>query len=741
MVRDFSDPVRSAPGGIRAERQSAVLVTRRGWRAQDWLERRMRDAMLAQGPLPADGGPRQPVYAAFPWSAYIDTLERPDVLEAPLLRNALRTLALLVPQGVAAVTVCQHPQLPAHLPRLAAAGITDLFWIGDPATAGPLPSGLRLHSFPALPAPDAPPVTGEGPGAAFAFCPAENGGNTPRLWGAVAAGLIPVLPLTLPALPGPAALWQAGAVLYAAGTDPAGHLEAIAAAPDRLEAMRTALAGLWLIHGGGGPVHDILLCLLERGRDMPLPPAPSAAGSLLWPLIRRFRDQPRLTPAEAQLVLQQASIDLLCGNEDVLALSPGAESAAAWRLVAQARAALPPTSPDSARLDVILGNMRDRNRLPLGAPARGRASSAPMRVFLLGPRGQRTPLSYAPIWPHLGGRIAFAETPEAADLIVTGWSRDLEDHAGALAGLCGPKAAGKAGGPQLAVLSEEPLWDSLWSGAERDGVAGNSLAARDRVLESGTLRLRYRHLNHVNSGIFAFRHLPWFVLSADSFPARYAALIAGFAAMRPRELLRHWAAAPLQAAFLAERRTGGEYHAAFPAEGVAGLCLYRSRVAELTPGARVLRMGQGWPGSGPRRQDLPDWHLDKLARLHGRLRVCGAYENTLHRDYITEKPFDAFAVGAVPAVLADAGHRLFDLILPEAMLNTVMAPPDLAAARIAALTPDLILAEAWLETAKGLLSRFRDLPRIREERQRIADACIHELRGLLADPPAAAAPP
>jgi hypothetical protein len=706
-----------------------VLVTRRGWRAQDWIERTALDLMQARGPQTGDATARMPAYAGFPWSAYLDSLERPDSLEAVYLRTALRTLGLLAPRQAGLVTVCQHPDLPVHLDRLAEAGVTDVFWTGALPDASQA-AGITLHPFPALPAPDAPGVEGEGPEAAFAFCTAEAGGNTTRLWKALSAGLIPVLPVAQPVLPGHPGLWQAAAVLHD-GTDDTRlfeRLAAIAASPAQMDLMRLAGESLNLIYGPGRMIHDVLECLLARqGRAawkrLPTPPVDDQ--SLLHPLILRLKDRATLTDADATLVLQQAATDLLCLRDSELKLAPGPQSAAAWRLIANARAALGSDHPEILRFDAIVGHLRDRNRLPLSnatltpSPLTPVAKGAAMRVHLLGPRGQRTPISYAPMRPHLGDRIAFVDQPDEADLIVTGWNLDLKDNRETLAAL-----VQRDGGPRLVVMSEEPLWDTLWS----DGPT-----PRDRMLDCGGTQLPYRVLNHVTSDIFAFRHLPWFILSADHFPARYATLISEFAALTPRALLQHWLTARWQAAFVAERRLTSDWAAAFPAEGMAGMSVYRSRVAELAPGAGILRLGLGWPGTTGPRQNLPDWHLDKLARLHGKVRICGAHENTLHRDYVTEKPFDAFAVGAIPAVIADPGHRLLDLVLPEAMLNTSLASPEMAAARIASFVPDLSMAEAWRETAQGLLARFRDTSRILEERQRIADACVDALRLVLQD--------
>lgn len=712
--------------------QGMVLATERGWRAGDVVERTALDRVLRSGPFShqnlsgvAAHGKADldgvPLYVGFPWSACFDSVAQPDSLDAPMLRSALRVLRTRVPKGATAVTVCSHPNLPEHLDRLAEVGITDVFWTGTMPGQSVLPQapGITLHPFPALPQAGMM-AAAEGPGGLFARC--HEPGNHPALWAAVEAGLIPVLSTAGPELPGPADLWRAAAVLHD-GSDAAlaalpERLAGLAADPEQIEAMQRALAGINLLYGQGGLVHDLLLFFLERctlGHRSEKAHRLGPGRGLLGPLVRRFSGRKTLSRAEAQLVLQQACNDLLCGDGHDLTLAPGPVSAAAWRLVGQARLALAEDSQSLNRLDDVLAVLRSRDLLPMRiSGASGSTSSAALRVFLLGPRGQRTPLAYAPLRRHLSGRVVFADRMEEADLIVTGWSRDFEDNRAELAALWQ-----KGVRPKLAVLSEEPLWDSVWSG---------ELAPRDRVLECGDgLQLAYRSLNHVNSSIFRFQALPWFILSDDRFAARYALLMAPFAALSPKALLDHWRTAPIQAAFVAERRDSDEFTPLYPVEGVVGLSRYRSRVAELTPGQSILRLGQGWQGPQTRRQELPDWHLDKLARLHGKVRLCSAYENTLQSCYITEKSFDAFAVGAIPVTVAESGHRLLDLIRPEAMLNTRFCSPDVAAARIASFVPDLSVAEAWLETARDLLALLRDPAVILAERQRLAEACLDEL--------------
>ena len=437
--------------------------------------------------------------------------------------------------------------------------------------------------------------------------------------------------------------------------------------------------------------------------------------SLFAASVRRFAGHTRLSRTEAGQVLHQAGCDLSAGRGSDLALTPAPQAAAAWRLIGLARAALAEDSRAVTQFEGILTTLRDYDLLPTRTGTTGSAArhTAPLRVFLL---GAHSPLARAPLRRHLGARIAFVDRAEEADLVVTRQGRDLTNPRAGLAALW-------QGGvrPGLVVLSADLPYASLPYASSGSG----DLYARDRIVDCGAgVRLSCRSLNPANSGIFQFLNLPWSVFSDDALVARHALLIAPFAALSPRALLRHWQSVPWQVAFMARRH----------ADSVLGQ--YRARVAELAPelvpGARVLQTGRGQPGLEDANPEdpsapVPDRHLDRLARLHGQVRLCSAYESTLHPCHVTQKPFDAFAVGAIPVTLADAGHRLFDLILPEAMLNTLFCAPDVAAARIMSFVPDMVVAEAWHETALALLARLRDPALILAERQRMADACIEEL--------------
>ncbi|WP_372923045.1 hypothetical protein, partial [Roseovarius sp.] len=357
---------------------------------------------------------------------------------------------------------------------------------------------------------------------------------------------------------------------------------------------------------------------------------------------------------------------------------------------------------------------RAHGRSGLAEPA---TISRRLRIYHLGPRAARTPLAYEPLSRLAETRVTRAEIPEEADLVLTGWNRDLAEKPELLA-----HAFSRNPGLRCMVLSEEPLWDTVWSGGFK---------ARDRPFESAGRTRVYRYLNHVNSDIFKFEQIPYFLLTAEHFVPRYLTLLEEFLRMRPRSLLQRWRSAPISVAFVAEYRDDPAFDIADDELDIKGLSGYRTRVAKSVTDSETRRTGIGWPGTDTRRQMLPDWHLEKLARLNGRARICSAYENTHLNGYISEKPFDALALGAVPVCYAGPAHRLHEFLSPASMINTYAETPERAAVRIDRFSPGLSHAEAWLEDVTRLRARLTRADDLAAERRRIITATLHEIEDFM----------
>jgi len=341
-----------------------------------------------------------------------------------------------------------------------------------------------------------------------------------------------------------------------------------------------------------------------------------------------------------------------------------------------------------------------------------------IHVHLLGPHVRRTPLSYAALRPLLASRVHVTglpggdeAPPAAADLVAFAHPRDIAE-------LTAPMRAAIGDRP-VVLLSEEPFWDTMFS---------PDPLARHVTVDTAAGPLPVRQINHHTSAIYRFVHLPYFVLTDHHYLAAYTARFRRNARRTPAEWRGDFAAR-LPLAFMAERRPEAFHDVRFAAGDITGLCAWRTRLAEAVPEAIGQRLGASWQG-GARRHDMAHWHLDKMVRMDGAVRVFSAIENTHQPDYLSEKPFDAFACGALPAYVASRGHGVHRLGLPPpAWVNLHGLTPEAAAAHLIAVAtdPDAVDFGAFAQAQSLLSARVTDMDAIVAERMRIADAVVAEL--------------
>ncbi len=543
----------------------------------------------------------------------------------------------------------------------------------------------------------------------FSLCPSGTGPNSIRLWESIGDGAIPVILADTYAPPGNQALWKMAAV-FCGETESEikelpDRLAKIAADPERLAEMRHAMRQLWMMYGPDAFVSDVLEFMLdftaERRAGME-----DFEPFADWVLAQRSEGV-----AQHRLLLIGCASELLL--DPVRAIYYLDLNLPLGEVLAEARESLPDNDPLSTHFDKVLALARS-SVVVENAPAISR-QLAP-KVCLFGRHSKRTPLSYAGFRREIGERLAWAANPADADLIVTGLDIDLKENGDVLATVLRASPLVK-----VAVISEEPLWDTTWS---------DNFTSRSASLRRGDSELSYRVLNHETSNIFAFRKIPYFLLTNSNYPIRYQQLLSTQIKQSSQDLLDAWMRANVRAAFFAEYRKGENYSQRFPECDMAALSSYRTEVAELSKAPGVLISGKGW-GSDARRQDLPDWHLDKLARLKNRARVISAYENTHQQNYITEKIFDAFALGGIPTYWASPQHRVWEFVSTDAILNTYDDTPAGAARKIAEFEPSLAFAEAYQSVQRSLFDLFSDLRAIGEERKRVVECVLSEIHDLV----------
>ena len=546
----------------------------------------------------------------------------------------------------------------------------------------------------------------------FSLCPSGSGPNSIRLWESIGAGSIPVILADTWAPPGNRSLWEMATVFCKENPEEIkalpDRLAKIAADPGRLVSMRHAMRQLWLLYGPQTFVTDVQEFMLSQAQYGDSPSNTNSFERSVEHLINVA-----LSSKSAESLLRHCASSLLLEParflhrlETDIQLSKALENA---RIV---------QSKDSALLrhfNAVLGNAKRKSKT-LSPISPVIIRNIVPKVCLFGRHGNRTPLSYQPIQRLIGSGLEFVENPNQADVLISGFNIDFKDNIDTLLPLLNGKNK-----PKLAVISEEPLWDITWSGPFRG--KGGQITAKGMDIE-------YTFLGHETSDIFDFDRIPYFVLTSDSYSVRYASMIARFSKLSPQEMCNRWLKASIPAAFFMEKRKGDAYSKRFADRDVEALSAYRTSVAEYSKSKGVICVGRGWSDDA-RRQSLPDWHLDKLAHLDGRTRMLSAFENVHQKNYITEKFFDAFAVGAVPVYWASPGHRISDLVSNSSFLNTYQLNPEDSAKKMLNFMPDENFAEAWLHSAARLVDLFNDVSLINSERRRIAKSTLQSVINLI----------
>jgi hypothetical protein len=335
-----------------------------------------------------------------------------------------------------------------------------------------------------------------------------------------------------------------------------------------------------------------------------------------------------------------------------------------------------------------------------------------LKIHSFGLHRNHMPPAHAPYRPLFAKHIEFVTQPDEADVLVVGRDRDLKNNAAHIAQLCERNPSLRA-----VVLSEEPLWDTL---------RGSNFPKSHAAVKVDSASFNYAILNHATCSIYEFEKIPYCVTLSDDFFARYSALFRRNAGFTAQYLLEHWQNAPWRAAFYAAKRLETAFDVKYPKKGVLGLSSYRNQVAEQLEGDRILRVGRGWSGD-TRRQDLPDWHLDKLTALDRRAFIVSGLENTHQRSYVSEKIFDAFAFLGVPLYFASPAHRVHDVVSDAAYLNVFGLSATEAAARVGCFSPDIEFAEAYLEAQSRLCELFSTPEILVHERKRVVSEVVRAL--------------
>lgn len=226
-----------------------------------------------------------------------------------------------------------------------------------------------------------------------------------------------------------------------------------------------------------------------------------------------------------------------------------------------------------------------------------------LSVALCGEHGHRTPLSYAVYRDLAAEWIEIADHPADAEVLIFGFAKDIEVQSKSFF------ASARKNSAKYVVLSEEPLWDTVWS-------TGSNLV-KNRLESNG---VEYFKLNNFTADIFYFEKCPHFITTDDHYFVRYRSMLMRNSSFSASDLLDIWRTALTSYAFVAEKLVGEEYDIRTDG-GAIGLSHFRTALAEAMRGPRTLIRGAGW-GAGPNGSLYPTGILKNWPTLIERPACC-----------------------------------------------------------------------------------------------------------------------
>lgn len=343
-----------------------------------------------------------------------------------------------------------------------------------------------------------------------------------------------------------------------------------------------------------------------------------------------------------------------------------------------------------------------------------------IRVHLSGPHSTRSPLSYSALAPLFAPHIQMLSNPDGADLLVFSHSLDIKAMPAPVYNHW------RATGCPIVLLSEEPFWDTIWA---------KKPLQNTRKLSTKFGSVPVTQLNHHTSEIFDFDQIPYFLLTNLRFASAYAYRFRRNASKRASDWKSEFENYPVDISFMAVRRDEKHHNVRHKAGDIIGLCAWRTELALACETGVVERLGQSWDrewDNGRNRFDLRDWHLDKLTKQDQRSRLFSALENTHQPDYLSEKLFDAYALGSRPFYFASPGHRVHDFDLPtRSWINLFDLPVAEAARQLNSLHFDAAFFDAYVEAQNQLEQLFTNVELFVAERERLKTAVVGALTAVL----------
>jgi hypothetical protein len=290
-----------------------------------------------------------------------------------------------------------------------------------------------------------------------------------------------------------------------------------------------------------------------------------------------------------------------------------------------------------------------------------------IKYFLFGPKTSVSMFSYEPYLAFLEKHFERTFNQKKADIVIVSFINDIFENLKDFLGIL------KSLNVKIFLLSEEPLWDAL----SKEYIS-NPKSNKVEINFTG-LNFKLNSINYMNSNVFDFNEIPYFITTNRKYIFNYWDSLKPLRQMNDNQIFSAWSQKKYNFCAIGRNLSSDPRFEFCENDEIPILSKKRSILSEEI--GEVLGdsfiFGEGWEYINKTRRkihakDLDSsiyaskesclWHHQKLifAKKHSKFLMSA--ENTICKNYVTEKFFDGPTSFSIPIFFSNKNEKAYNRI-------------------------------------------------------------------------------
>lgn len=270
--------------------------------------------------------------------------------------------------------------------------------------------------------------------------------------------------------------------------------------------------------------------------------------------------------------------------------------------------------------------------------------------------------SYTSYQKYLGQKFERVYDHKKADIIICSFLQDIIDSQKCFVEIANSSRA------KFVLLSEEPLWDAF----SRHTIKDLKQKSIDLNIQGSNCKIYL--INHLNSDIFSYDKIPYFLTTNKNYIINYINALRSLPKIDSDKALSLWLNKQYNFVSIGKDLSNDANYTFRDSDQIPILSSVRSRHSK-----EICRLLDNCLIHGDKGQPLTRklshtiyeskksalWHHQKLHFLQNNAKSIMCSENSVCKNYITEKVFDAMVSLSIPVICHPSPHNIAQHSQPD----------------------------------------------------------------------------